>query len=756
MSRRAQALAVVAVALGLLALVLWPRSDPAPAPVQPELLAVSPPIISNQSATPLMITGRNLPRGAALRVPGLPPIPTQFVDSQHLTAVLPAGLTLPAEQAVHPVSLSLDGASGVNIVHIVNDVHFPDPVALDVAEDGRRFFVASLTTDTVSAVDRGASAADATQIRVGDGPTTLETWRDGDKTEWLVVGHRFSDQLVLVRTGAPDGPQRRVKAVSHVNGLAVDQAANVIYASSSLTDRVHRIDPRTGAATTLPAGVNPGPLALTSAGRALACGNWGSSDLSLIDIAAETERRIAPGPGATIVGGPTAHLSQYVMGDKEARAIVSSDRLGATLVASIGPNVGPNPKRWEVSMNGGITVVAGGRFVRHVSLFRGVPQALAMDDERGRLYVADIAAGRIVVVDAAKLLDSDASAATAVMGGALPKPPPDFKLTRDAADFGTGRRNDVSLHTGPQALALTDGGNTLLALLRFTGQVIELDTSKLEERALPITRTHQVIAPGRQVQRRLGQIIYFTDVGNTMMSCDACHREGHGEGMLFTKNRPMRIYRSPSLRGISSSPPYFTPAGYADLKVVAQRVLFRNRYRNPKPTAAEVDALAAYVEAIAPLPNPYRASDGSLPRALSLPDGQVGDAVAGMAIFEGSAGCADGGCHPGPAFTADQSAETRAQLRDVGTPMALGLRTHMQDVAPLGFPPPSLVGVWDVFPLLMSGAAGLSVRADETLFASHPFALRRLLSLVVDGRHGTAAQLSARDQNDLLAYLLTL
>ena len=83
------------------------------------------------------------------------------------------------------------------------------------------------------------------------------------------------------------------------------------------------------------------------------------------------------------------------------------------------------------------------------------------------------------------------------------------------------------------------------------------------------------------------------------------------------------------------------------------------------------------------------------------------------------------------------------------------MRTALQDVQPYPVPAPSLVGAWDSFPLLHSGAAGFSVAEGEQVAPTHPFALRRVFDLADPERHGTAG-LAAAALDDLLAYLVTL
>src|SRR5215470_17960048 len=95
-----------------------------------------------------------------------------------------------------------------------------------------------------------------------------------------------------------------------------------------------------------------------------------------------------------------------------------------------------------------------------------------------------------------------------------------------------------------------------------------------------------------QRSRRMGQILYFTDMGKTAMSCDACHLEGHTEGVFFSKTHPMRIYRATTVRGSRETPPYFTPASTHSIWETARDVGNRNRFHNPDLSDDEVNRLA--------------------------------------------------------------------------------------------------------------------------------------------------------------------
>lgn len=723
---------------------------------EPTLTAAGPRVVSNATDYPIQLWGDRLYPGMHLEIgkPAGLTVPTVFLDEHHLAAVIPAGTKMsPGTLEVH-VSLRLFGGDGRQAkggpgLVIVNDVGFETPYALELSADGKDAFVASPSTDEVWAVHRDGRAMEA--VPVGDGPRALARFRNE-----IVVAHEHAGELRLLDAADPRR-QRRIPIPGGAQDLAVDEAASLAYVTDHRLDVVHVVDLAAGKLVRdLPAGVNPRGVAL--AGTRLVVSNMGSGDVSIVDLATGTESRAQPMPGIPIIGGHTAEFSKYVMAGKAQRAVAWSPSLKVAFAASIGPDIGPNPQRMEVSMNGGIGVVSldPPAFVRHVSIRQGVPEALAEDDARGLLYAADIATGRVVVLDARKLAASDEAAAGAILGSVALPPPDGIPLIRPRADFGVEGRPGIELHTGPKALRLADGGNTLVVLCRLTGQVVEVDVSGAPQGSLRVTKSHPTRDLFAQKTRRLGEIAYFSDLGNSSMSCDACHVEGHNDGILFEKTHPLRIYRVPTLRDARETPPYFFPTKLVSLEQTAQIVTGRNRYHNPDPTRDEVNALAAYQEGLVAPPNPFVLRNGALSRALRLPDGRVGDAVRGLALFEGKAGCSASACHPPGHFAADQSPETRGAEHRVGTPLALPLRLELQEAGEGPLPPPSLTGIWDEWPLLASGAAGFEIRGDAALPA-HPFALRRVLEFPArGGRHGNADALTAEERDDLLAYLMSL
>jgi hypothetical protein len=237
------------------------------------------------------------------------------------------------------------------------------------------------------------------------------------------------------------------------------------------------------------------------------------------------------------------------------------------------------------------------------------------------------------------------------------------------------------------------------------------------------------------------------------MSCDSCHLEGHDEGILFEKTHPLRIYRSPTVRGTRETPPYFTPASTRSLAETSRMVGDRNRYMNPTLTESEVRQLTLFSATVTNLPNPYRGPDGAPPASMALPGGGTGRPLEGRRLFDGKADCVR--CHPPPLFTTDQELSTRGHFIDVGTPRAFPLRTGDQETVFRGVGVPSLVGAWDVFPMLTTGLAGFREENGRAV-PSDRVPLRAMIDRYSAPPHGNAAALDAQERADLLAYLLTL
>jgi hypothetical protein len=733
-------------------------SPPAESTPRPRLVSVGPRLTSNETSQPLSVHGERLVPGLklALGPPLSRELPLVVVDAGHAYARLPAGLALPEDlpQAVVEARLTREGGApgeGSARLTVVNDAAFPDLTALALSPDGRTLFIASPPTDSVFALDVEAGRVE--RLAVGDGPSALATYNDASGKPWLGVVHRYQPELRLYALDAPGSAPRVLPAPLGAHGLEVDGARGVAFIAEHVRDRVHALSLADGAER-WSAAVDPNPRALARWKDLLAVGSLQTGQLELLRQEDGTPvATVVPGPGVSILGGHTEPFREQVMGGKAPRALVASERLGRLFMASLGPNVGPNPRRMEVSANSGVAVVdpAKGGYARHRGFGAGVTEGLALDDAAGLLYAADVGLGRVRVLDARALVAGEKAARGAVLQEVALAPPPGTPRIRPASDFATNGRAGEELHSGPRALALSPDGGTLYVLNRFTRTVAVVDVREARAGRARVVRQLPVVQGRGQAKRRLGQVLYYVDLGRTGLTCDGCHIEGHTGGVFYEKTRPNRIYRSTTVLGSRDTPPYFTPASHDSLADTASFVGARNRFHNPDPSPEEVEALTLFTALMATPPNPFRGADGAPLETVELPDGRVGRPARGRELFEGKGKCLE--CHPAPLYTLDQDAATRGQYLDVGTPVALPLRLEQQDLVP-GAAPPSLVGTWDVWPLLTSATAGYAVK-DGRLVVDTRFPLRALLE-TSGPKHGDTRALTPEERDDLLAFLLTL
>lgn len=740
----------------LLALLLGcPKPDtssPPPVPVEVKptarLLTVGPRLLSNQTSQPISVTGEGLVAGMKLTLgaPASTSLPLVVVDAQHAFARLPAGLNAGSfPEAL--IDASIAGAEGKASLRLINDTSFPDLTALARSRDAAVLFALSGPTDTVFQLE--LATRKVTPLAVGDGPSALATWVDASGVEWLAAVHQFEGSLVLINL-KDRAERRRLPAPANASGLIIHDGK--AFVAEQARDSVSAIELTTGKELwRTPVAANPRELII--AGKSLLVGSLATGALELLDASTgAVQGSIEPGPGTPIVGGGTAKYSASVMNGKAPRALAWSSRSSTAFVASIGPNIGPNVDKMEVSMNGGVGVVELGKqpgWRRHLGFGAGVTEALALDDARGLLYATDVGLGLLRVIDAKKLATGDAS--KALLQELALRPPQRFPSIRPAEDFNVKGRAGASLHSGPRALSLSADGKRLFVLERFTGTIAVIDVSRPGKAGW--VEQYAVTNALTQPTRRLGQVLYFADLGRTAMSCDACHLEGHGEGVLFEKTMPLRIYRSTTLRGSRETPPYFTPASTHSMGETAKIVGARNRFHNPDPSPTEIEALTLYASLIPTLPNPFVGADGAPVPSLVLPDGRTGRPLEGLKLFEGKAGCAP--CHPAPQFTTDQDPATRGRFIDVGTPRFMPLREAQQNTRFEGFGTPALVGSWDVFPMLTTGLAGLTVRPDGAVRVDDRFPLRAA-TVKYAPRHGRADLLTEAERDDLLAYVMSL
>lgn len=223
--------------------------------------------------------------------------------------------------------------------------------------------------------------------------------------------------------------------------------------------------------------------------------------------------------------------------------------------------------------------------------------------------------------------------------------------------------------------------------------------------ATPVALTApEVDDPEKQAFQDRGFELFHRDA-STGMTCASCHMEGQEDGRVWVFADVGERRTQSMSGGLAATAPFHWGAEFENMSALMDEVLV-NRMGLASYETEDVQALVFFMEGLQPV--------------AITPQGDADAIARGEAIFhDPDVACA--GCHGGPLYTANVSA-------DVGTG---GL-----------FQVPSLLGVGYRFPFLHDGCA-------ETLED-------RFTPACDDGSHGNTAGLGPDEIDALVAYLQTL
>ena len=275
----------------------------------------------------------------------------------------------------------------------------------------------------------------------------------------------------------------------------------------------------------------------------------------------------------------------------------------------------------------------------------------------------------------------------------------------------------------PRDLALSPDGMRL-----YTLNLVSDDISVVDADTLTVIDTFLLVDDPRPAIIQEGERLWLTSRPDEIsrdnwMACASCHFDTGFDGQTWLGTTG-GLRNTPIVRGIRDTEPLHWSADRENVQ--AFRETFTGLMAGSGLSEAELDALAAYLNSLEPLPSPLRERDGSLAK----------ETVRGAGIFK-SSGCAV--CHSPPKFT-DQ------QLHDVGTgepfldhPSAEGKIPETMGPA---FDTPSLRELWLTPPFLHDGRAST---------------LREVLTTFNTGdKHGRTSGLSEAELGFLESFLLSL
>lgn len=268
---------------------------------------------------------------------------------------------------------------------------------------------------------------------------------------------------------------------------------------------------------------------------------------------------------------------------------------------------------------------------------------------------------------------------------------------------------------GPRGIDISSG--TLAVGCYFGGKVYFLNTTTLE-----ITDEVAVGTIPDENQVRKGERIWH-DGSTTLqgwLSCASCHPDALSDGLNWDlmndgngnpKNSKAMLYSI-------ETPPSMATGIRADAYVAINAGFLHIKFVTPIDENDE-DAVAAYLDALMPSPNPY----------LDSGDVLTPDAVLGKELFYSiETGCSY--CHSGTYFT-------DLNKYDVGTRHALDNSNN-----DLMYDTPTLFDLWRTAPYLHDGSAAT---LEEVLTTYNTQDL-----------HGNTSQLTSQQINQLVDYLLQI
>lgn len=287
----------------------------------------------------------------------------------------------------------------------------------------------------------------------------------------------------------------------------------------------------------------------------------------------------------------------------------------------------------------------------------------------------------------------------------------------------------------PRAVRFTPDGREILIYNTLDFAVTVWSNDLKSKKA-----TIEVCTPPKTAEWRRGKEIFVSSLqpmgGTKWISCSTCHPDGLSDGRVW--QNPEGPRRTPHLFAMAHTHPLHWSADrdeVQDFEYTFRGKLMQGRgfVNGPlkekeldeklKGRSADLDAMAAYSNSFEARLSSHIPAPGKL-----SPEAERGKAI----FFNKETNCAS--CHKGPYFT-DSSLVKPFKLHDVGTGGG-----ENEKLGP-GYDTPTLLAVYRNGPYLHDGRAKT---------------LHDVLTMNTDDKHGKTSHLSAKDRDDLVAFLKSL
>lgn len=612
------------------------------------------------------------------------------------------------------------------------------PTALTATSDGRTLFIAHEAANQVAIFDTGSGKITKT-IKVADAPSGLALAAD-DKT--LYVTCAAPESTICVVDTAKRSVTDRLRAGYQAQSPVLSPDGRTLYVCNRFNNDVSVIDVATLKEVQriavprepFSAAVSPdGKLLLVAnhihAGRA--DGDVVAASVSVIDLAAGKVAKEIMLPNGSI-------LLHEIRVSPDGRYAVVAHNLARFHLPTTQIERG-----WINTSAGSIIDLAELKLLNTV-LFDNIdsgaatPWAVAWSGDGRQLLVTHAGTHELSVVDFPALLEKLAKMPAALDPG---KPVDYTAASRTAADvpndlsFLVGVRQRVKLPgKGPRSLAVVGHRAWVANYFSDTLNAVELASGEIALKAQagngqthpagwatnPLRVTSIPLGPAPQMTTaRLGEF-YFNDATicfQGWQSCASCHSHDARVDGLNWDNLNDGIGNPKNGKSLLQS--FETPPamwlGVRSNAHLAVRMGIRNSLFTVQPPEVAA-AMDDYLKSLQPMPSP-RLVKGKLSAS----------AQRGKKVFQNEKlACAE--CHSGAHFT-DQ------KYHDVGSVGKFDQPTDQFDT-------PSLIEVWRSGPYLHDGRATT---------------LRDVFKMLQrDGKHGDTSQLTPRQLDDLIEYVLSL
>lgn len=581
---------------------------------------------------------------------------------------------------------------------------------LDMAADHatQTLFVAEHTANSIAVIDM-AKGTVARRIALPEAPGGLALSPDGAA---LYVSNAAPAGCVRV-INAASGAVQAVIATGHTPmALAAHPGGKLLYVCNRFNNDISVIDVAAQTELTrIPVVREPAAAALTPDGALLfvanllpdgpADGDYTAAMVSIIDTASNSVAAAVPLPnGSTGVRGICVSPDgQYAY----ATHILARYQLPTTQLE----------RGW---MNTNAVSIIDAAEKKHVNtvLLDDVdagaanPWGIACTPDGKSLCVVHAGTHEISVIERAALHEKLARAAAGERVSEVSKSAGD--VPNDLSFLVGIRRRIVLAGNGPRSLVLS--GNTAYAGEYFTDSVSMLE--------LPGSGRPQVqsiaLAGDIPMTREREGARFFNDAAlcfQQWQSCVSCHPDDRVDALNWDLlNDGIGNPKNTKSMLLSHQTPPAMGLGVRDTAEAAVRAGIRHIQFAVRPES-DAEAIDAYLISLKPVPSPHLQNGELSPAALR-----------GKAVFD-RAGCA--ACHPAPLYT-------NLQHYDVGTGSGLD--------AGKPFDTPTLVEVWRTAPYLHDGRAATVL----DIFTKHNN----------EDQHGHTAALTEAELADMVEYVLSL